>query len=152
MHYQGAYREGIREELRRLTAEGFLTGQQGEAVPPEVPAAFFASELGRQLLAAREVHREFKFSILTPAAGYGHGLEGEEVLLQGVVDCCFETLEGITVVDFKTDRVDRRSVAARAEEYRPQLAAYSRALEEITGKPVIRRCLWFFALDQAVDV
>lgn len=64
----------------------------------------------------------------------------------------FETLEGITVVDFKTDRVDRRSVAARAEEYRPQLAAYSRALEEITGKPVIRRCLWFFALDQAVDV
>ena len=77
---------------------------------------------------------------------------GEEILLQGVVDCCFETLEGITVVDFKTDRVDRRSVAARAEEYRPQLAAYSRALEEITGKPVIRRCLWFFALDQAVDV
>ena len=76
----------------------------------------------------------------------------EQVLLQGVVDCCFETLEGITVVDFKTDRVDRRSVAARAEEYRPQLAAYSRALEEITGKPVIRRCLWFFALDQAVDV
>ena len=56
------------------------------------------------------------------------------------------------MVDFKTDRVDRRSVAARAEEYRPQLAAYSRALEEITGKPVIRRCLWFFALDQAVDV
>mgnify|MGYP002237946982 CR=1 FL=1 len=42
------------------------------------------------------------------------------MLLQGVVDCCFETLEGITVVDFKTDRVDRRSVAARAEEYRPQ--------------------------------
>ncbi len=89
----------------------------------------------------------FRRRTTTPMAG-----AEEQVLLQGVVDCCFETLEGITVVDFKTDRVDRRSVAARAEEYRPQLEAYSRALEEITGKPVIRRCLWFFALDQAVDV
>ena len=74
------------------------------------------------------------------------------MLLQGVVDCCFETLEGITVVDFKTDRVDRRSVAARAEEYRPQLAAYSRALEgdhREAGDPPVPVV---FALDQAVDV
>ena len=91
-------------------------------------------------MASTSLRREFKFSILVPAADYYPQAGAEEqVLLQGVVD-------------FKTDRVDRRSVAARAEEYRPQLAAYSRALEEITGKPVIRRCLWFFALDQAVDV
>ena len=78
--------------------------------------------------------------------------EREEILLQGVVDCCFETLEGITVVDFKTDRVTRRTVAERAEHYRPQLEAYSRALAEITGKQVVRRVLWFFALDQAVEL
>ena len=34
--------------------------------------------------------------------------------------------------------------AARGEEYRPQLEAYSRALEEITGKQVVRKALWFF--------
>ena len=144
--------EGIREELRRLTAEGFLTGQQGEAVPPEVPAAFFASELGRQLLAAREVHREFKFSILTPAAGYGHGLEGEEVLLQGVVDCWFDGPEGITVLDFKSDRVRPGGEAARGEEYRPQLEAYSRALERITGRRVAHRILWFFATGTGLEL
>ena len=99
------------------------------------------------------LRREFKFSILVPAANYCPGAgEGEQVLLQGVVDCCFETLEGITVVDFKTDRVTRRTIQARAEEYRPQLTAYSRALEEMTGKRVVRRALWFFALDQAVEV
>ena len=44
------------------------------------------------------------------------------------------------MVDFKTDRVTAGPVAAaRAEEYRPQLEAYSRALEEITGKQVVRR-------------
>ena len=30
---------------------------------------------------------------------------GEEILLQGVADCVFETTAGLTVVDFKTDRV-----------------------------------------------
>ena len=144
--------ETIREELRRLTAEGFLTSQQGEAVPPEVPAAFFASELGRQLLAAREVHREFKFSILMPAADYGPGLEGEEVLLQGVVDCWFDGLEGITVLDFKSDRIRPGGEAARGEEYRPQLEAYSRALERITGRRVAHRILWFFATGTGLEL
>ena len=37
---------------------------------------------------------------------------------------------------------------ARAEEYRPQLEAYSRALERVTGRKVFRRVLWFFATGQ----
>ncbi len=124
--------ETIREELRRLTAEGFLTSQQGEAVPPEVPAAFFASELGRQLLAAREVHREFKFSILMPAADYGPGLEGEEVLLQGVVDCWFDGLEGITVLDFKSDRIRPGGEAARGRSTAP---SWRRTAGRWSGSP-----------------
>ena len=145
--------EGVAAEIHRLVDQAFLTPQQGEAVDPERIAAFFSSDLGRELMASTSLRREFKFSILVPAADYYQEAEPEEqVLLQGVVDCYFETLEGITVVDFKTDRVTRRTVAERAEEYRPQLTAYSRALEEITGKPVARRCLWFFAIDQAVEV
>lgn len=48
------------------------------------------------------------------------------------MDCCFETAEGLTVVDFKTDRVQTpEEIARRAEHYRPQLAAYSLALEKV---------------------
>ena len=145
--------EGVSREIARLVEQEFLTPQQGEAVDPARIAAFFTSPLGRELMASTSLRREFKFSILVPAADYyQEAEEGEQVLLQGVVDCYFETLEGITVVDFKTDRVSRRTAAERAAEYRPQLMAYSRALEEITGTPVVRRCLWFFAIDQAVEV
>ena len=56
------------------------------------------------------------------------------------------------MVDFKTDRVTEQTVLARAEEYRPQLMAYSRALEEVTGRRIVRRVLWFFRLDRAVEV
>ena len=145
--------DGVQAEIDRLVAGQYITPQQGEAVDPAPIAAFFRSELGQQLLSAANRMREFKFSILEPASRYyPQAGEGEQVLFQGVVDCCYETLEGITVIDFKTDRVTKATVAERAEHYRPQLEAYSRALEEITGKRVIRRVLWFFALNQGVDL
>ena len=145
--------EAVRGEVRRLVDENFLTPQQGEAVRPEKIAAFFASPLGQEMLASPTLRREFKFSLLVPAADYyPEAARGEQVLLQGVVDCCFETLLGVTVVDFKTDHVNNSTVMARAAEYRPQLAAYSRALADILGKPIVRRVLWFFALDRAVEI
>ena len=145
--------EGVQAEIARLVEGQYITPQQGEVVDPAPIAAFFRSDLGQELLSSVSLRREFKFSILEPASRYyPQAGEGEQVLFQGVVDCYYETLEGITVVDFKTDRVTKRTVAERAEHYRPQLEAYSRALAEITGKQVIRRVLWFFALNQSVDL
>ena len=145
--------EGVQAEIARLVEGQYITPQQGDAVDPAPIAAFFRSDLGQELLSSVSLRREFKFSILEPASRYyPQAGEGEQVLFQGVVDCYYETLEGITVVDFKTDRVTKRTVAERAEHYRPQLEAYSRALAEITGKQVIRRVLWFFALNQSVDL
>ncbi|MEG2096992.1 MAG: helicase-exonuclease AddAB subunit AddA [Pseudoflavonifractor sp.] len=143
----------VKEEIARLMAQEFLTQKEGEAVSAEKIYAFFASPLGRELLAAPTLKREFKFSMLVPAAAYYAAAgAGEQVLLQGVVDCYFETADGVTVVDFKTDRVTADTQALRAEHYRPQLLAYARALAEITGKKVCRRVLWFFATDTAVEL
>ena len=150
---RAATKKGAAEEIRRLVREAVITPQQGEAADPARIAALFSSPLGRELLASDTLQREFKFSILVPARDYyPQAGEGEEVLLQGVVDCWFETLEGITVVDFKTDRITGEDLPARAESYRSQLTAYSRALEEITGRPVVRKVLWFFRLDRAVEL
>ena len=150
---RAATKKGAAEEIQRLVRESVITPQQGEAADPARIAALFSSPLGRELLASDTLQREFKFSILVPARDYyPQAGEGEEVLLQGVVDCWFETLEGITVVDFKTDRLTGEDLPARAESYRNQLTAYGRALEEITGRPVVRKVLWFFRLDRAVEL
>ena len=143
----------VAREVERLVREEYLTPEQGKAVDPARLAAFFASPLGREVCSSATLRREFKFSILVPARDYWpQAGAGEEVLLQGVVDCFFETAEGITVVDFKTDRVAGEALRQRAEEYRPQLEAYSRALEEITGRPVCRRVLWFFSENRGVEM
>ena len=75
-------------ELERLVSGGFLTPQQGAAADPGQLSAFFNSPLGREMASAPVCRREFKFSVLLPAEEFCPGLEpGEEVLLQGVVDC-----------------------------------------------------------------
>jgi len=143
----------LTDEINRLVAHALLTPQQGQAVEVDKLLAFFASDLGLAVKAAPTLRREFKFSLLVPASDYYPGTaEDERVLLQGVIDCWFETEDGLTVVDFKTDRVTQETVFGRAEEHRAQLMAYSRALEEITGKKVTRRLLWFFALRIAVEM
>ncbi len=49
--------------------------------------------------------REFKFSVLDDGANYDPALEGEEILLQGVTDCCLIELDGLVILDFKSDRL-----------------------------------------------
>ncbi len=145
--------EAIQGEIHRLVAEKFITPQQGEAVDAEKIYGFFASPLGQEVLASPTLRREFKFSILAPAAEYfPQAGAGEQVLLQGVVDCFFRDERGITVIDFKTDRVYGDKLPERAGEYAPQLGAYARALEQITGAPVARKILWFFSEGRAVEL
>ncbi len=142
--------ESVAGELEKLVENGFLTKLQGEAADPARLAAFFASPLGREMAGAEECRREFKFSVLVPAADYYPRAEaGERVLLQGVIDAWFVSDGKLTLLDFKSDRVTPQTQRARAGEYRPQLQAYRRALEEMTGRTVDRTALWFFHTSSA---
>ena len=136
-----------------LLARRLLTPEQAQAVDIPAIRRFLASSLAEELRGADRVEREFRFSLLVPAGDYHRDMaEEDRVLLQGVVDLFAVTAEGITVVDFKTDYVTEETLPAKADYYRPQLAAYSAALERIMEKPVVRRVLWFFRTGQAVEV
>ena len=43
-------------------------------------------------------------------------------------------------------------VRQRAEHYRPQLEAYSRALERVLEKKVVRRALYFLAAGETMEI
>ena len=144
--------EQVREELIRLTEIGYLNPEQARLVDAEKIATFFATEIGKKLRSGVPYLREFKFSILDQGEHYGEDLDGEKVLLQGVVDCALLEPDGIIIVDFKTDYVTDMTVHQRSEYYRPQLEAYSEALSRIYEMPVKKKLLYFFALNQYVEV
>ena len=144
--------EAVEKEIAYLVEKGFLTQEQGGLVNCEKIARFFASGIGRKLRTGTPHLREFKFSILDDGRNYGEGLEGEEVLLQGVVDCALLEDDGITVIDFKTDNVNEETVAAVTERYRPQVRTYGEALSRIYEMPIKAQYLYFFRLDRFVEV
>ena len=146
-------RGGADGTVEELVRRRLMTPEQAAAVDTAAIERFLASSLARKLRQADRVEREVRFSLLVPAEEYYPDLKGgEEVLLQGVVDLYAVKDGQITVVDFKTDHVTEGTLPEKIAYYRPQLEAYSRALERILEKPVTERILYFFQTGQAVEV
>ena len=145
---------GASVQAAALVEKRLLTPEQADAIRYRDIDRFLSSALAEEIRAARTVRREYRFTLLTDAAAYdARARAGDTVLLQGVVDCCFETDAGITVIDFKTDRVhDAARLSERVEAYRPQLRAYSDALERVLERPVVCRALYFLDTGATVDV
>lgn len=146
-------RVGIKSEVERLCAARFLSKREAEAVNIAAIERLFRSELGKRMLRAENPLREFRFSLLLDADCLYPGTEGEQLLLQGVVDCCLEEDGELVIIDYKTDNVrTEEQIAARAELYRGQLAAYAEALTRIFQKPVKEGVLFFLAPGREVKV
>ena len=140
----------IEKEIARLVEEGFLSEKQGAMVECDRLARFFDTDIGIRLRTSENVLREFKFSVLDDGTAFDPALEGEKILLQGVVDCALMDDDGIVVMDFKTDRVTEDTIHATAQRYRPQVEAYAEALSRIFEKNVKSKMLYFFHLDRFV--
>lgn len=135
--------EDIESEISRIHALGQLDRRQAEAVDKNAVLRFFASPVGARIRSAEKVYREFRFSLLVKAEEFFPEGGGEELLLQGVVDCCIEENGVLTVIDYKTDYVTAETLSQKAEQYRRQLETYAMAMERITGKRVVGGILCF---------
>ena len=143
----------VAETVQMLLERRFLSQEQAAVVDLDAIRRFQNSALAEELRRADRIEREYRFSLLVEAADYYEGVPGgEKVMLQGVVDLFAETAEGLTVVDFKTDYVTDQTLVEKVEHYRPQITAYSMALERILERPVVRRVLYFFRTGQAIEL
>ncbi len=122
----------------RLVREQVFTPEEGAWIKPEIISRFFASEIGKRLLASPEVHREWDFNLYVEERG---------MIVQGMIDCAFREGDGWILLDYKTDHIENEEEFM--EEYRPQLEWYAVALRELTGKPVLESWLYALSVDKA---
>ena len=144
--------EEVKTQVEELLMRRLLTREQADAVDTKAIAAFLQSDLAARIRKSAHVEREYRFSLLRPVSDYVECAGDDRLLLQGVVDCFFEEDSGITVLDFKTDRITRAQTHERAEHYRAQLEAYASALERIMEKPVREKVLYFFTTGESVKL
>lgn len=145
--------QAVESELERLKAEKFLSDRQAEAVDCTAIVQLLSSPLGRRIGNADAVHREFRFSLLCPAEDVFGKAEGENILLQGVVDCCIEEGGKLVIIDYKTDVIHtEEQLLQRSREYSGQVSAYAAALARIFRMEVKETVLYFLSMGRAVSL
>jgi ATP-dependent helicase/nuclease subunit A len=128
--------------LDDLVARGVFTPEELAAVDTARLRNFLASDICARAAASPELYKETPFVMRKE-------LDGEEVLVQGVIDCWFVENDAIVLLDYNSGHAfasapeDREEALRRAvSRYRPQLAAYAEAIERIRGARVSEACLF----------
>lgn len=144
--------DDIEGEIERLYEWQYISEREANAVSRKRLKAFFESDTFARIKKAKTVKREMRFLTELPARRVEPTLDksfdGENIIVQGAVDLCFEEEDGIVVLDFKTDRTENPEDLTKA--YGEQLAIYAAACEKIFLKPVKQKLIYSFALSRAI--
>lgn len=154
--------DGIEIEIKRMADSGFLSPQVASLVNIYSIKRFLQSELFRQLKNAKSINRELRFNVHLDASAFTEAkdttLINETVLVQGIIDCLFETADGMTVLlDYKTDFIPRDMSESDAENmlierHVTQLSYYAAACRTIIGKQVDKIIVYSFALGKGIEI
>ena len=142
--------EDIKQQIADMVSLQLLTEEQAKAVDILRIQRFLQSDLGRRIKKADKVYRETPFTIRLDSKEIypdldGASYKGEFIILQGIIDCYFEEGGEIVLVDYKTDYVPpENGLDIIRQRYRTQIEYYTRALTQITGKPIKERCIYLF--------
>jgi ATP-dependent helicase/nuclease subunit A len=146
--------EDIEQEIKKLEERGLLPQGAAAAIDAGWIARFHRSGIAARMRRSGAVHRELPFNLSAPVSAIFPGeTGGDEVLVQGIIDCCFIEDGKWVLLDYKTNRVDAAHTAAQiAEYYRPQILTYKAALEAITGIEVREAYLYLLAVGEEVKI
>ena len=123
-------------EASAIGAEPAMTEEAVEMVRTAL-----ATDLMKRILEADRYYKEVPFTF-----------EDGGTIVEGVIDVLFEEAGKIGIVDFKTDKVPKSKLVAKAEQYRPQVETYRRAVTAACGTPPEEAILFFLHPMEAVPL
>lgn len=160
--------EYIDERAAYLHEQGAISDEVFSEIDTAKIADFFRTDIGRravQAAARGTLRKEKAFTLRTekpgctlegrPAGGTGDlsgsgPAGGRQVLVQGVIDCCFEEDGRMVLIDYKTSFI-RPGASYEAElerirrEYAVQISLYSEAIRKGTGLETGEAYLYLFS-------
>ncbi|ASN06556.1 helicase-exonuclease AddAB subunit AddA [Virgibacillus necropolis] len=149
----------VKKFADRLVDKEILTADEAEIIDAKVIEKFFKNEIGQKMLQEPNVHREVPFSLSLSAkevyASWTSDVD-EQVLVQGVIDCVIPVEDGVMILDYKTDAIEREVTDKVKEQltnrYKTQMELYRQAIERIWKKPVTNVYLYYFSKELLVEV
>lgn len=153
LYYTDGAIEGLEryldQQLDWLEERQIITREERDFIPKEKILRFFQSPIGQRALLSPDLQKERPFTLL-------RSVNGEDVLVQGIIDCYFQEGDQLVLLDYKTNVIrnpeNPQELASIGEQYGEQLAVYREALEETTGRKVKESFLYLFGADRELQV
>lgn len=138
--------KSVREFIHGLVLTGRIDEDYERLVNPKRFVEFLNTQLGKRMkkvALAGKMYRERQFITGFPAYMIKQEYAGCEdiIMVQGIIDCCFEEDGQFVIVDYKTDHVEPDNARdVLVKRYEKQLKLYADAVEQISGVKV-RECV-----------
>ena len=121
-----------------LVGRELLTEDERKAINTKNIATFFKRKVGKRAALAAELHKEREFILQKT-------IEGEETVVQGIIDCYFIENGNIILIDYKNSFIgDQGSEDEIKARYQGQMDLYREALEAATDMKVTESYLYLF--------
>ena len=152
-YFKNAY-EDIETEKQRLVRECGMTEDEINVLDADTLKSFFDSDVGRRLLSAETVYKEYAFSFYKKAGEIYNDIspeiKDENIVVQGKFDCAFiENGKGV-IIDYKSDNITDENVFK--EIYSPQIAVYTEALKLCENVDVSEKYIYSFKLKRFIKL
>lgn len=142
--------DDVARHVRSLCEKNIITEQMAAAVPCSKIARFLQSSLGRRLKKADRVYREEAFTTTINASAIIPSAADVPILCQGIIDCYFFEGDKITLIDFKTDRVN--DIEALKKRYQTQMDTYASVLQKKYFSKIYEKFIYLFDINGIISM
>ncbi len=141
----------VEASIAQMARNGIIDAALEHEVDVDVVSRFLQSDLAARARRAKMLRTEQPFCLQMSATAAGMSATSKEsIVVQGVIDMCFEEDGKWIIVDYKTDRVSKAQAVQAARKYAVQLDLYAKALSNITHMDVAEKHIYFLKPGESV--
>jgi ATP-dependent helicase/nuclease subunit A len=137
----------INRQITDLVNRKFLPLEYARLVDRDAVQWFLQSELGTLIRANHaNLIREVPFALMHPADDCpSSGDPADEIMIRGRIDLLIPAPAGLTIVDYKTDKVSGPDLDQRVEAYSRQMRFYAEAIRKVARREITAIYLVFLS-------
>ncbi len=152
-------REEVKLQINSFVEKNIMSLDEAETIKINWIVKFIQSDIFKEIYIANKSEKLFK----EKAIDYNIKLknlfkdenisEDEKIMVVGIIDLFFENENGeIILLDYKTDYVTKENLEEVKARYKVQLDLYKSAIEDISGKKVVKKGLYLFGINEFVEI
>ena len=141
----------VSEQKKRMLDKGILTRDEFDVISDIKIQNFIDSDLGVDMKNAEKIYREEPFVFFEDASVLAPDYAGENICVQGIIDCYYIKNDGsIVLVDYKSDVYEKPEEIVK--KYQKQIFYYEKALKLKFKDKLIQKFLYLLYNNDIIEL